>query len=391
MTVSVDRDPVQAHLAVPAAGAMGAVTSKPLVVLIATPFGAGGRGGIDRLTDLIIGHVDSGHDPDLRALRLTVRGGRGHLRGVATFAAALARLAGLAMRRRVGLVHLNVAVRGSVYRKFLLSRVARTFGVPYIVHLHSGRFSDYWDQAKPPEARLIRTFLRDSAGIIVLGDAYRSMFESRMPEVLDKVHVLPNGTRARATGAATRSSGTPARITFLGRLSPLKGTPQLIEALGRMKGHPDWSATLAGDGDLAPSRARIAELGIADRVDLPGWLGSDDVDRLLAETDIVILPSFTEGLPMTIIEAFGAGIAVVATRVNAVGDVVQHERNGLLVEAGDVDGIAQALTRLVDDPELRQRLGETGRNDHREKYDQDACMTRLTDLWRRVARPARAS
>jgi glycosyltransferase involved in cell wall biosynthesis len=93
---------------------------------------------------------------------------------------------------------------------------------------------------------------------------------------------------------------------------------------------------------------------------------------------------------MTIIEAFGAGIAVVATRVNAVGDVVQHERNGLLVGPGDVDGIAKALTRLVDDPGLRRRLGDTGRDDHREKYDQDACMARLTGLWRCVARPARA-
>jgi len=389
MTVSVDRDPVRAHVAIPARSAMGAATSETLAVLIATPFGEGGRGGIDRLTDLIIGHVNSGDDRDLEALRLTTRGGHGHLRGAATFAAALARLAGLAVRRRVGLVHLNVAVRGSVYRKFLLSRVARTFGVPYIVHLHSGRFSDYWDQAKPLEARLIRTFLRDSAGIIVLGNAYREMFESRMPEVLDKVHVLPNGTRARATRAAP-PPGTPVRIAFLGRLSPLKGTPQLIEALGHMKEHPGWTATLAGDGDLAASRARIAELDIADRVALPGWLGSDDVDRLLAETDIVILPSFTEGLPMTVIEAFGAGIAVVATRVNAVGDVVQHERNGLLVEPGDVDGIAKALTRLIDDPGLRRRLGEMGRSDHREKYDHDVCMNRLTDLWRRIARPERA-
>jgi glycosyltransferase involved in cell wall biosynthesis len=390
MTVSLDRNPVPGQVAVASAPATRSATSQPLVVMVATPFGAGGRGGIDRLTDLIVDHVGKGDDPDLRARRLTVRGGGGHLKGAATFAAASARLAGLAMRRRVGLVHLNVAVRGSVYRKFLLSRIARIFRVPYIVHLHSGRFSDYWDKAKPAEARLIRTFLRDSAGIIVLGNAYREMFESRLPDILGKVHVLPNGTRARATRPAAKSLGAPVRITFLGRLSPLKGTPQLIEALGRLKAHPGWAATLAGDGDLTASRARIAELGIADRVALPGWLGSDDVDRLLAETDIVILPSFTEGLPMTIIEAFGAGIAVIATRVNAVGDVVQHDRNGLLVEAGDVDGIAHALTRLIDDPDLRRRLGETGRADHREKFDHDACMSRLTDLWRRIAKPERA-
>lgn len=384
MTVSVDRNSMGSETAASAEATDISAAARPLTVVVATPFGAGGRGGMDRLTDLIVDHVNSG-PPELRARRLTVRGAGGAVRGTAVFASAIGKLALEAMRNQVDLLHLNVAVGGSVWRKFLLSRIARTFGIPYLVHIHSGRFSDYWDRASTIDAQVIRTFINGAAAIIVLSESYRDMFETRLPSAMAKVHVLPNGTYARAERAA-RPAGAPVRIAFLGRLTPLKGTPQLIEALGMLKAEPTWTATLAGDGDITASRARIVELGLADRVTLPGWLGPADVDRVLAEADIVVLPSFTEGLPMTIIEAFGAGIPVVATHVNAVGDVVQNERNGLLIAAGDVPALATALKRLIDDPGLRDRLGRAGRQSHREKYDHEVYTAQMVDLWQRTAR-----
>ncbi len=366
------------------------MASRPLAdmsmtVVIATPFGAGGRGGMDRLTDLIVERINSEANESARVLRLTVRGERGQIWGSLVFATAVARLILLCMLGRIQLLHLNVAAFGSFYRKYVLSRIARHFGVPYLVHIHSGRFGPFWNSASPRLAALIDTFMRHSARIIVLGNVYRELFESRLPDVLPKVSILPNATPARAARTTRRGADQPIRITFLGRLGSLKGTPQLIEALGQLQSRPGWTATLAGDGDVATSRARIAALGLADRVSIPGWLQSEDVDRLLEETDVFILPSFSEGLPMAIIEAFSAGIAVIATPVNAVVDVVQNERNGLLVEPGDVDAIAAAILRLVEDPQLRQRLGETARQDHKERYDQSVFMERLVALWQTAA------
>jgi glycosyltransferase involved in cell wall biosynthesis len=85
---------------------------------------------------------------------------------------------------------------------------------------------------------------------------------------------------------------------------------------------------------------------------------------------------------MAIIEAFAAGIAVIATPVNAVVDVVQHERNGLFVTPGDADGIAAALLRLIDDPDLRRRLGAAGRQDHQVLYEETPYLARLAGIWR---------
>lgn len=360
-------------------------TGTAITVAIATPFGAGGRGGMDRLTDLIVERTNSGANRSARVLRLTVRGEHGQIWGSLVFATAVARLILMCMLGRIQLLHLNVAAYGSFYRKYLLSRIARHCGIPYLVHIHSGRFGPFWNSASPRLTTFIDTFMRQSARIIVLGNVYRELFESRLPDVLPKVSILPNATPIRAAVTIKRGPDQPVRITFLGRLGSLKGTPQLIEALGQLRSRPGWTATLAGDGDVATSRARIAALGLADRVSIPGWLQSEDVDRLLADTDVFILPSFSEGLPMAIIEAFAAGIAVIATPVNAVVDVVQNERNGLLVEPGDVDAIATAILRLVEDPQLRQRLGETARQDHKERYDQSAFMERLAVLWQTAA------
>jgi glycosyltransferase involved in cell wall biosynthesis len=318
-------------------------------------------------------------------LRLTSRGQWGQLVGAPIFARAILWLAWKAARRQIGLVHLNIAAYGSFYRKLLLALVCRALRVPYVVHIHSGRFIDFWNAARPRTSGLIALMMRQSSGIIVLGRVYADLFADKLPEVLDKVTVLPNATTTRPERLKTITPDQQVRITFLGRLGKLKGTPELVEALGRLATHAGWTATLAGDGDVADTRARIAALGLADRVAVPGWLGPAGVEDLLAATDVFILPSHSEGLPMSIIEAFAAGIAVIATPVNAVSEVVQHERNGLLVPPGEVDEIAAALRRLIDDADLRRRLGRQARLDHAERYEQSRYIERLVDLWRQAA------
>jgi glycosyltransferase involved in cell wall biosynthesis len=340
---------------------------------------------MDRMTDFIMEETRGGQYNSVDVSSLTIRGGGSQLVGSFIFASAVARLLYLCACGRVDLLHLNVAAYGSFYRKYLLSRIARLFRVPYAVHIHSGRFDQFWRNASPRVAAHIDGFMRSSASIVVLGNVFRELVLERAPHALAKVTVLPNATPKRPARAPAGDPDAPVRITFLGRLGPLKGIPELIEALGLLRTRSNWTATLAGNGDVDGSRRRIAELSLAGRVAVPGWQGPEEVEELLARTDVLILPSHSEGLPMVVIEAFAAGIAVIATPVYAVAEVVQHERNGLLVRPGDRDGIAAALARLIDDHGLRQRLGERARQDHAERYDPKAYMERLVSLWEKTA------
>ena len=106
----------------------------------------------------------------------------------------------------------------------------------------------------------------------------------------------------------------------------------------------------------------------------------------LQQTDILTLPSFVESLPMAVIEAFAYGVAVVATPVGAVPEVVTHERNGLLVPVGDAAALADALNRLIEDGALRRRLGDAARRDHAERYEINTYTRRLALVWQKAAR-----
>jgi glycosyltransferase involved in cell wall biosynthesis len=198
-----------------------------------------------------------------------------------------------------------------------------------------------------------------------------------------KVVILPNATPSAATAPEKAKDGR-VRISFFGKLGEMKGTPQLVEALALLRDRADWTATLAGHGDVTGTRAKLLRSQIADRVSVPGWLAPAAAADLLRRTDILVQPSFIDNLPMTILEAFAWGIPVVATPVGVVPDVVVQNVNGLLVPAGDVRALADALAELIDDPALRQRLGAAARRDHAARYEMNGYLSRLAEIWRRA-------
>lgn len=373
-------------LPMPRTDKTGDAPHRPLRVALVTPLGKGGKGGMDRLADLVIDHV-AATDPDGIAItRITTKGGISKLKGAFYFTRALAELFVMLLFRRLDVIHINLAAYGSFYRKSLIAGLAELFAVPYVVHIHSGRFQPFWTEAKGWKLHLINRFMKKSAAIIVLGRVYRELVETMVPECSDRLILLPNATPSRPPRSGTdTSSARPLQITFLGLLADFKGIPQLLRALTQLTQRDNWHATLAGHGDVTGTRERAEALGLSSRVTIPGWLGAADVASLLDRTDIFVLPSFSEGQPMSILEAFAASAAVIATPVNAVVDVVENERNGLLVTPGDVDGLKAAIERLLNDTTLRETLARNGFADHRAKYAVEAHVARLTDIWQNAA------
>ncbi len=350
-------------------------------VFLATPFGEGGPGGIDRLTDLMVAGIGERPGLGIRTTRLVTRGRDGLIRGALVFAAAMARFCFAAKRGRIDVVHINLASGGSAYRKAFLGLCAKRLGIPYVVHVHSGRFDRFWSAAGPRLAGAIDRLFAESSAIIVLGRYWADFVTRRVPSASGKIVVLSNATLPQSPPREVAPNGQ-VRITFLGKLGPNKGTPLLLEALARLRDEPNWTATIAGNGAVEESRAAAARHRIADRVAFPGWLDARAAGELLRQTDIFVLPSLSEGLPMAILEAFAWGTAVVATPVGCVPEVVEHERNGLIVPVGDGLELTNALRRLVQDAGLRRSLGDAARQDHANRFDINVYMPRLAAVWR---------
>ena len=138
------------------------------------------------------------------------------------------------------------------------------------------------------------------------------------------------------------------------------------------------------EGDASPYVAAASHAGLISQITFPGRLAPDQVKRALATADILVLPSFEENLPLSIIEAMGAGLAIVATPVGAVPDLIRDGETGLLVPVGDPHGLTEALSRLLRDGTLRRRLGDAAKARHSENFSLDAYAPTLAALWKRV-------
>lgn len=352
--------------------------TKRLHVLVVTPLGRGGNGGIDRLIDFLRDAIDISPPPDI-AVRFAVTRGKGsivlaplHLLGTLLLVIAL-RLTG-----KVDLVHINISAWGSTYRKMIVSGLSHALGLPTIIHLHSGEYPQFCEQAKPWLQRRIASLFQRARRVVVLGETWAHFVSSAFPG--SRPVILLNATPTFHRDE--RNASGHVQLLFLGRLGAHKGVPELVDALASLVDIPNWSMVIAGDGDIEQMRARVAQLGLGDRVEVPGWVGPDGVRQLLAEADVLVLPSHGENLPMSVIEGMSAGLAIVATPVGAIPEVVTDQVSALLVPIGDKAALASAIKEIVTDPVLRTRLGAAAQATHRDRLEIGTYLIRLCEIWR---------
>jgi glycosyltransferase involved in cell wall biosynthesis len=354
-------------------------------IWVATPYGKDGMGGIDRLNDAIFDSISLRPELGLDCVRLVTRGKRGLARAQGVFALALVRFCASALSGKIDLLHIHLSDRGSSYRKAILGMAARTLKVPYVLHLHGVYLREAWAKPAPIFKYGLKQLFNGSVQVIVLGRYWREVLLERIPEACSRIIVLPNATPTQPS-RRVRCAGDPVRITFLGQLGARKGVPELVKALGRLEHAKGWSATIAGDGDVEGTRAQAGREGILDRVTIPGWLHAAARTELLADTDILVLPSHAENLPMVVVEGFAHGLAVIATPVGAVPEVVEDGYNGILVPSGDEGSLATAIERLVLNEDLRRSLGAAAKKTHSERFEFNKYIYRLADIWNRACR-----
>lgn len=153
------------------------------------------------------------------------------------------------------------------------------------------------------------------------------------------------------------------RLLYTGRLAAVKGLPIMFESLAILKSsHPDIVLTVVGDG---PDRAKLeqmtARLGLDENVKFVGYQSQAEVRKHMQQTDVFVLPSFAEGVPVVLMEAMAAGVPVVATQIAGVSELVEEGVSGYLVPPGDAVVLAERIETLLTDNQLRARFGATGR------------------------------
>lgn len=161
------------------------------------------------------------------------------------------------------------------------------------------------------------------------------------------------------------------RLLYTGRLAAVKGLPILLESLVTLKAsHPDLLLTVIGDGADRESLEQLtAQLNLTDHVKFVGYQSQAKVRQYMQQTDVFVLPSFAEGVPVSLMEALAAGVPVVTTQIAGVGELVENGVSGYLVPPGNAQRLADRIAKLLNDPALRTQFGAAGRLKVAKEFD----------------------
>jgi glycosyltransferase involved in cell wall biosynthesis len=285
-------------------------------------------------------------------------------------------LAGMFRDRGVDLAHsheFTMAVYGAA--------AACLRSIPHLITMHGGTG---WD-ARWRRRAALRWALRASSGIVAVSDPTRQELE-RILGMGAKVSVVPNGVPARDGDRARLRrelglGGDEPLIVAVGNLYRVKGHAVLLLALAQVESSRHWHLAIAGRGEEEPRlRALARQHRLVDRVHLLGY--RPDIPDLLAAADIFAMPSLSEGLPLALIEAMFSGRAIVASSVGGIPDALADGDAGILVRPGDAGELTAALTRLLEDPDLRRSLGSAGR----QRAEAEFTTTRMADEYEAIYR-----
>lgn len=332
--------------------------------------GIDGKGGIERFTQYLTQQY-AADAPDLRWFIQKARFGTGAMRHL-TVPLALAQFGWRCATGQVAVAHINVAPKGSTFRKMLFHAVARLFGVKTLIHLHGSAYDDFYGSCTAVAQQFIRRFFTTADRVAVLGQHWAQVAQDLLGVRPERLLVVQNGVPEPP--ALAQPNHAEAHLVFAGELGERKGVDVLVNALQLLNTDTaNWRATLAGGGDIERFRRQADDAGILDKLTFPGWLSEAEMGALMASADIFTLPSREEAQPIAILEAIARGLPVVSTPVGSIPEQVKDGVSGLLVPPAEPAALAAALRRLVRDPEDRKTMGAAARALFLSRYSIQEC------------------
>jgi phenylacetate-CoA ligase len=358
----------------------GATSTRAPVVMVGTSLQT--RGGISAMVRVLM----AGGLFGLANVRYVVSHVEGATwRKLVYFARALTVVAQQIVTRHAALVHAHASSKGSFWRKSMVLALARAAGAKTVFHLHSGAFDEFASRGVggPLLRRWIRRTMEASDAVIVLSAQRAEWVKTFAPA--SRVEVIANPVLTPEPMPSRGDAIDKGRVLFLGMICEAKGCYDLLRAWVDFRAVcPGWRLAVGGFGEVERFLAEAERLGVRDDIDYLGWVAGEQKDMELRRCDVSVLPSYKEGMPMSVLEAMAYGVPVLATPVGGVPDVIEADVHGLLVTPGDVAGLSAGLVRLATDPALRRRLGAAGRDRVIERNSADAVVGRLITLYGRV-------
>ena len=282
------------------------------------------------------------------------------------------------MLKRIKIAHLHTAERGSFYRKAILVRTIKWFGVKTIMHHHAAEFEAFYEGLSNNKRKYVQDTLEMVDLNIVLSKRLISMITNKAPNA--RVKVLYNAVPNYNINPYNKDS---LNCLFLGRLGKRKGTYDLLYAIKSIDDQLPQKTKFyfCGDGEIEEVKTKIKQLNIEHRIAHIGWVNEKQRKEILNNISINILPSYNEGLPMTILETMAYGIPNISTRIASIPEVIQHGENGFLVEPGNVQMLSEYILLLLNDRKKREEFSNNAYLRINESFSLDTHVNTLLKIY----------
>ncbi|MEA5593108.1 glycosyltransferase family 4 protein [Rivularia sp. UHCC 0363] len=316
------------------------------------------NGGIATVEKLMLKHAADG----VEFQHITSHDEGSILHRIKVFIKAFTLLLWNLLTNKVDIIHVHVSDGGSLVRKAIIALTAVIFNKPFLIHAHGAEFHVTYAKLPKLTQLVLSKIFRCCDNFIVLSKTWKEYYVNKLGLNEKQVVVLPNPTELPAQ-IPNRTNNSSIKLGFFGRVGSRKGTFDLIKAFAKMpeslKAHSEL--IIAGDGDIEEARKLIESLNLINHIQLLGWIDSQTRDKLLADINVFVLPSYNEGLPMALLEAMGWGLPVIVTPVGGIPELITSTENGLLVTPGDIQQLSEAMQELIEKESLRICLGNAAR------------------------------
>jgi len=248
------------------------------------------------------------------------------------------------LNKKYDVAHLHMSYRGSFIRKSYIIKLLKNKNIPIVLHMHGSQFKDFYNESSDKRKRQITDALNKVTVILALGEQWKEYYKSICET---EVVSLDNAVFPKQT---ISDSEEKIYITTMGVLSQRKGTYDLIEVGAKLKGKIDrkYKFVIAGDGEIEKVKKKINDLDVDDLFFIPGWISDEKkIEEIYRKSIIYILPSYNEGMPMSILEAMSYGVPIISTDVGSIPSVVEKD-NGFIIKPGDIDDLENKVMKLLN-------------------------------------------
>jgi glycosyltransferase involved in cell wall biosynthesis len=257
--------------------------------------------------------------------------------------------------KRIKIAHIHGAAYGSFMRKMILINICHYLNVKTIYHIHGSEFHLFYE--KYNKGDIIKNTINKADLLITLSNSWKNYFSLITDE--RKIFILNNMINNVNLNKNYSKNRSILKLLFLGRIGNRKGIFDLLEAIRDRQDylHDKIILYVGGDGETERLLELIERYEIQRFVQFEGWISGERKKALLANCDIYILPSYNEGLPLSILEAMSYGMPIISTTVGGIPEVVANNESGFLIEPGDKQKMFECIVYFIEHPEEIERMG----------------------------------